>query len=346
MEHETFIIEPTDKILWNKFLNTIPDDKKDIYYLADYVNLYKNKVCEPKCFIYKSKDNIFFYPFIKRSILKTKYYDLITPYGYGGAIMKNNDSEFTLSALKNLTNYINENNIISEQIKFHPLLKNYEIYKKTNSHKIYMACNTVTIDCANEINFMWSKIYKKSNKEKIKKIQNKKAKIFFSNNKSSIIKFREIYNNNLKNINAKKKYYFELEYYYSFLNNLNNNFFIAHLEIENEILASQLVIYDKNYGHTHLQGTSIKGKKLGVTNLLKHEVIMKAKEMKLKYLHFGGGRTDDENDSLLKFKKGFSNTLSEFFIAEKIYNNNIYNDLIIDTNDKMFYSYRNDNFIT
>ena len=40
MKYETFILEPKDKILWNKFLELIPDNKKDIYYLADYVNLY------------------------------------------------------------------------------------------------------------------------------------------------------------------------------------------------------------------------------------------------------------------------------------------------------------------
>ena len=66
----------------------------------------------------------------------------------------------------------------------------------------------------------------------------------------------------------------------------------------------------------------------------------------LKYLHFGGGRTNDQNDSLLKFKKSFSNTLSEFYIGEKIHNEFLYNELTIASNKKMFYSYRNDDFIS
>lgn len=346
MKYETFIIKPKNKILWNKFLDLISDSKKDIYYLADYVNLYKNKICEPQCFIYKSQENIFFYPFIKRSIPKTKYYDIVTPYGYGGPIVKDDEKEFLLTALNNFSNYIKENSIICEQIKFHPLLNNYQLLDALNFYKIYKACDTVTIDCANEIDYMWSKIYKKSNKEKIKKIQNQKAQINFCSDKKSIIKFIEIYNNNLKSIKAQKKYFFNHEYYDSILNNLNKNFFIAHLQIDGEILASQLVIFDKYYGHTHLQGTTIKGKKLGVTNLLKHEVIIKAKELKLKYLHFGGGRTNDQNDSLLKFKKSFSNKLSEFYIGEKIYNESLYDELTITCNKKTFYSYRNDDFIS
>ena len=64
------------------------------------------------------------------------------------------------------------------------------------------------------------------------------------------------------------------------------------------------------------------------------------------YLNFGGGRTNDENDSLLQFKKSFSNILSEFYIAEKIYNEDLYAELTIATDKKMFYSYRNDDFIS
>ena len=76
------------------------------------------------------------------------------------------------------------------------------------------------------------------------------------------------------------------------------------------------------------------------------KLIIKSKKLKIKYLHFGGGRTNDENDSLLKFKKSFSNKETEFFIGEKIYNKILYNQLTIASDKKMFYSYRNDDFIS
>ena len=59
-----------------------------------------------------------------------------------------------------------------------------------------------------------------------------------------------------------------------------------------------------------------KEKKLGVTNYLKHRVILKAKELNIKFLNFGGGRTNDENDSLLNFKK-VSQTFYRSFILQK-----------------------------
>ena len=346
MKNETHIINANEDSLWNKFLDLIPSNKQDVYYQANYVNLYNNKICEPKCFIYKSKENLFFYPFIKRNILDTNYYDSITPYGYGGPIIKFDDKSFLLEALNSCSSYLEESNIICEQIKFHPLLKNYEIFQEIKTHKIYRACKTVTVDCQLEPEFMCSNIYKKSNKEKIKKIQKKNAKIIFLKDINAMYKFSEIYNENLKSINAEKKYFFDLNYFNSISNNLNQNFFIAHLEIEGEILASQIVIYGTNFGHTHLQGTSPKGKKLGVTNLLKHEVIMRAKKLNLQYLNFGGGRTNDKDDSLLQFKSGFSSTFSEFYLGEKIYRNDLYQELTNNLEKKKFFSYRNDNFIS
>lgn len=346
MNNETFLIEPKNKKLWNQFLNSIPNNKKDIYYLPDYVNLYNNKICAPKCYIYKSKENVFFYPFIKRKILKTNFFDIITPYGYGGPIVKNYDKKFILEALNNYYGILTENNVICEQIKFHPLLRNVENLKEVNLYNLYMSCKTVTVDCKLDISYMLSKIYKKSNKEKIKKIEKKNASVFFTKDIKSLKQFEDIYNENLKNINADKKYFFDYKYYKSILRNLNENFFIANLEMDNEVLATQLVLYYNSFAHTHLQGTTQKGKKLGVTNFLKHQVILKAKELDIKFLNFGGGRTNDDNDSLLSFKKSFSNILSEFYIAEKIYNSEVYSNLVSKTNKQIFFSYRNDKFIS
>ena len=78
----SYVIDTYDKKLWNYNLNLIPDHNKDIYYFSNYVNLYRNTTNHPKCFIYKSEENVFL-SIHKKSILKSSYYDLITPYGYG-----------------------------------------------------------------------------------------------------------------------------------------------------------------------------------------------------------------------------------------------------------------------
>ena len=51
-----------------------------------------------------------------------------------------------------------------------------------------------------------------------------------------------------------------------------------------------MVLYFNNID-IHIYKELQKRKKLGVTNYLKHRVILKAKELNIKFLNFGGGRT-------------------------------------------------------
>ena len=48
MNNQTLIYNR--KKIWSKFLNLIPDNKKDIYFNSEYVDL-QNRECSPKCFI-------------------------------------------------------------------------------------------------------------------------------------------------------------------------------------------------------------------------------------------------------------------------------------------------------
>jgi uncharacterized protein len=56
--------------------------------------------------------------------------------------------------------------------------------------------------------------------------------------------------------------------------------------------------------------------------------IQKAKERGCKWLHFGGGTTGDDNDSLLKFKRDFSKTLGEFWIGKRVHNEVVFNEIV------------------
>ena len=45
-------------------------------------------------------------------------------------------------------------------------------------------------------------------------------------------------------------------------------------------------------------------------------------------LHFGGGRSNAIDDSLLKFKRNFSKQKGDFYIGKKIHNSEIY-DIVL-----------------
>ena len=49
---------------------------------------------------------------------------------------------------------------------------------------------------------------------------------------------------------------------------------------------------------------------------------------KVDIVHFGGGNSNEENDSLYLYKKKFSKDYYDFYIGKIIVDNNIYNKLI------------------
>ena len=65
-----------------------------------------------------------------------------------------------------------------------------------------------------------------------------------------------------------------------------------------------------------------------ITNYMIDEAIKYSKSKNCNFFHLGGGRTNNDKDSLLKFKQNFSKTYLEFFYGKLIINENIYNELI------------------
>ncbi len=105
---------------------------------------------------------------------------------------------------------------------------------------------------------------------------------------------------------------------------------------EGQTIASATFMLYKNYCHYHLAGGSlVEYRKYAPNNILLWEAIRLAKESNVKYFHFGGGRTSDPDDTLLKFKSSFSSSLLKFKIGKRIHNPLVYKYLI-DTWEKKY----------
>ena len=108
---------------------------------------------------------------------------------------------------------------------------------------------------------------------------------------------------------------------------------------DNEILASAIILMYGEYANYHLSATSEENKDNSVINFLLHECIQFLKERDFHYFNLGGGATIEKQDGLLKFKMNFSKELSDFSIGKKIYNKEIYNQIIKQWKQKYPQSY-------
>ena len=88
-------------------------------------------------FIVNKDDKLWINVFFKIKIpkynnIEKNYFDLETPYGYGGPISNSNDKNFLNEANNFFCEWIKSNFIVAELIRFNPILKNYSNYFDKN----------------------------------------------------------------------------------------------------------------------------------------------------------------------------------------------------------------------
>ncbi len=326
---------------------------KDIYFDKNYGKLYE-KADNGKAQIFEFENeygkisNQFLIREIPEKIDRKTYYDLITPYGYGGPIIENltGNKEKLISEFENeFSKYAKENNIVSEFVRFHPIIKNYEDFGKMYN-SIYMrktlGTNIEKYDDPVQAEFS------KSSRKTIRQILKQGVTYRIIENPENLDEFKRIYYLNMERKSAEEYYFFDDNYFNLILKNFKNNIILAQSIYENKVIASGLYFICNGIIHVHLSGTDTKYLYLSPAYILKYGTVLWAKEHNYKLIHYGGGLSNSEEDSLYIFKRKFAqNTDFDFYIGKKIWNEEIYNKLCdmknIDKNESFFPAYRKNN---
>lgn len=305
----------------------------DIYFKEGY-----GKICEyvdeGKCVIFecKTENGLIKNMFIKRPVPylvdSVQYYDIVTPYGYGGPIIyeTNNKKELVNEYSKRFKEYCLKNDIVCEFIRWHPIYDNQKDFKDVYEN-IYSR-HTVGTNMRDYDDPVQSEFGKSARREMKKSI---KAGVTCSvhPNPDNLSIFRKLYEETMDRNHADAMYYFPDEYY-EFLTTVLKPYIVEmRAHYDNEIIASELYFTAGNILHAHLLGSNQLFLELGAGILLEATAANWGKENGYHYIHHGGGRTSAEDDSLYLYKKKFGkNTEFDFYIGKKIWNEEIYNILV------------------
>lgn len=316
----------TDNIAWNDWLMKLSPDKRDIYFTREYYKMYENNGDgKGLCFVYTEGDKIAIYPFLINPItgyaLDKEYYDIETAYGYGGPITSHNDDGFIKSFEQVFMKFCNEQHIIAEFVRFHPLIKNENIFF-TNMSVIHNR-NTVYLDLSNGIDNIWKEDISSKNRNMIRK--SRKCDLFILRN-NDYKTFQSIYEETMIRVNSSDYYYFN-ENYYTMMKK-DTHYHLLNVIKDENVIAAAIFIQYKNYFHYHLAGSLREYLKYAPNNFLLWEAIKFAYDSGAKYFHLGGGRTADLRDPLFKYKRSFSSLYTSFHIGKRVHNRQIYDSLM------------------
>jgi hypothetical protein len=312
-------------------LNNLP---KNINYPDIYFTLEYGKSCEYSdnaiWELCQYKDLIYVY--LKKEYIfeDIQYFDLITPYGYSGYYFDNDETLeefiplFIIEAKKRnyLTEVIRQNSYLNIDI--------------SNYYDIILSRKTFGINLNNYTSF---EDYLKNTHKDNRKGYNlalKKNLLFKIEeyNNENLLKFLEIYDLTMKNLNSTKYYYFNNEYYQSFFN-FKDNLFFANVYQNEKLIASCIIFKYKKLLHYHLGGSYLEYRNLRPNNLIHCSIIKYGIENKFDLYHLGGGLKD--NDSLYNFKNKIGDKLFEYTIYKNVLNHEIYEKIKNQFNEDTYF---------
>ena len=330
------ILDTNQVVEWNSLVDACND--KDIYHSVEYAKIFENSyghdIDEAFCgkslmFVYGDDNEYILYPFTLREIKKSnseseQLFDILSHYGYGGPIFKNNNcSEKIISDfIKTFHEFCNDNNIVSEFIRFNPLLNNSILFERF--FNISKRNQTVIVDLTKNSKIIFNELNKKTRNQIRKAIKN--GIVIERSNKSEDLEiFVKLYLSSMKRVGAHSKYLFPLLFFKTTIDSLGKNieFFVA--KHNGRVISGALFIHKYGLIHYHFSGTDSDYRCFYPNNLLIWTVILWAKENGLKKFHLGGG--NNNNDSLFHFKSGFSDDRGQFYTASIIHNAKIYKKL-------------------
>ena len=330
-----FSIEQADE--WDKIVHSFK--MFDVYYLSGYVKAFQiHGDGTPFLFYYQDencrginvvmKRDIAFDPRFKQYLEPGKYFDFSVPYGYGGWLIEGNNSK---RLFKEYEKWCFDNYIVSEFVRFHPILENYKISR--SYYDVTYLGETVAIDLDSKES-IWNNFTKK-NRNVIRKAIKNNVEIKEGLSEELLDSFKYIYNETMKKDNADEYYFFKDNFYKSIKCCLEENAKIFYATKDSKIIAASIIIFANKSLNYHLSGSLIEYRNFAPTNLL----LWKAAEWGFlngyRTFHLGGG-VGCKEDSLLKFKKGFyRGECRQFYIGKKIFNLKLYNYLLsLRKNDK------------
>jgi lipid II:glycine glycyltransferase (peptidoglycan interpeptide bridge formation enzyme) len=309
---------------WDSFLDKV--DYHDFYHTYDYHELSIKKDEEFVLITYAENDTLVGLPFIVRQIPNSKYKDITSVYGYAGPVSKNFDEDFdNLKFSKALNSCLQEQKIVSVFSRLNPFI-NFQHKVLKGIGEIKHVGKIVNVDLKDSLD-----IQRQNYQRRIKTQINKARRLCTVkkvSTKEEILKFIEIYYENMDRVQARSSYYFKPDYFFKFLESktLQTDLLIATLNETNEIVAGAMFIKTNNIVQYHISGSKEEYLDIAPIKLLIDEMRIHATQENYTYFNLGGGYGGN-NDSLLRFKLSFSKKLVDFHVWQYIVNQESYDSI-------------------
>ena len=307
---------------WNKIVTSF--EHYSVFDIREYqIASCQNKFDKPVLLLFEHEGQRAMITFLVRDVAnasnfsgilaKQKYYDISSIYGYGGMI---SDSDFY--PVSEFFDYCKDQGYIAEFVRFNLFSRYRDSYPgivESNSHNV-----VVNLEQSIE------SIFKSYDRKVRKNIQTAVRNNLIANEDPDfqyLDEFLRIYHSTMERNNASNSFYFPRVYFEAISQMKKQNASLFHVMKDDQIISSELVLYDNNCAYSFLGGTDSNYFALRPNELLKDYIIKWTHSQNLKKFVLGGGYGED--DGIFNYKKYFSKDgIFPFYIGKSIFDQEKY----------------------
>lgn len=332
--------------IWDDTVRSFGD--YDVFYLSGYAKAFMQESAkngEPRLVFYENgvdrAINVIFRRDIaedgklKGKIEKGHYYDIITPYGYGG--FWGNVSDWK-QLNEEYVDYCISNHYVCEFVRFELFTDYYNNY----SGEIDTRTHNVVRSLELPLETMWMD-FKQKVRKNVKKANSYGLRIIAENTTEHLDDFLQIYYSTMTRSDAEEEFFFSKRFFET-IAEMKENIMYFYVVYEDKIVSSELVIFGAENCYSFLGGTDRDYFELRPNDFLKYEIIKWAQEKGLRNFVLGGGYGAD--DGIFQYKLCLApHGLYSFYIGRKVFDPCSY-DMLVSIregdllNEKFFPLYR------
>lgn len=284
---------------WTSFLETEPHD---FYHLPAYVAVSASRDGgEPHALHVLGGGRRMLLPIVVRPIPNGGQ-DATSPYGYPGPLASGPDEkEFMQDALAAGTHLLRSNGIISLFVRLHPLL-NLASFDRVG--EVVTGGEVVSIDLTASEEELWRHT-RAGHRSQISQALRAGRTAAFDDSWLHLAAFKNLYRANMARVSAADYYLFDDAYFDGLRRALGDRLRLCVVNIDGDLAAGALFVETCGIVQFHLSATDPAFGREGLMKLIIHFVRSWGKARGNLELHLGGG-VGAADDSLLRFKSGFS----------------------------------------
>jgi serine/alanine adding enzyme len=326
------------KSQWDDVLDKF--EKKDIFFEYDYMDLYRCEGERPILVYMECESGKIAYPFMIRDISfhsefkckleKDKYFDISTSYSYGGYLIEGDEPGSRTKTIElfyqKFAQFCSCRNVISEFIKFSPLLNNYVGMEQVVELLRYK--KMVVTNLQDYGDPLYSEVIgrKRAAANKCRQM-GMRSEIQIA--PKSFDTQCSIYYDCMNRKGASDYYFYSESYFEKMLKSLSKNILLINIIFEDKIIGFGLCFICDKVIYAHVSGVDENYIKYSLSNLIYVDLINWGHENGYRYFFIGGGLTCAEDDSLYLYKKHFTRHSDiDLYLGNKIWNKEIYDYLV------------------